>query len=1649
MTKKFISPISIDLGAKNTGVFFAHYESGAKPEEIEKKGIVYTLEKDAYTLLMKDRTAARHARRGYDRRQMAKRLFKLIWCEELKLEWNETVQKTIGFLMNRRGFSFLTETYDPDILSQFPESALKILPSDVKETLNGNIATVLQDLSKDTDAAKKLRESLEKFIYPHILRKECDSFCKNNNHNVKKSLEKVPEHVYDYFVNKYHITELEPAKRGKYEYETKKGEKKEASYNTQQEYNLKAFIKYGNSSIESIKEKLDTNLSDMPFNLGIVVENFNLEKSYNKLKNTEEKEYNEAHLAHLFFAVSQIISEIESGHRHRVKYFEELKEALENDRCKSMVELAQRKDIDVQKLVNLIGNISNLELKPLRKYFNDEKHKEKDYWDEERIKTIFEHWVINQWRVGENDGEDKEENYKELRKKLRDSKSKKLVDFWINNPPLDTIPPYQNQNNRRPPKCQSFILNVAYLDREYSQWQEWLKQIISLPKIKRYLEDYKDQLSDLKNRNQSYFYEKLTGDKKLDSGKRTFKHLDARIFQFILDRVKADDDSLKLNEVYSHAKKIKQLSNEAGNQDELAKDKESLRKTIDDSQLPDELKGYNENSLFDPGSFLHLIYKYYKLRRRAKEGRIFIHPIYRHTQHRGYENSGRYDDEYELLTYCNHKPRHKKHQVINDVAGLLEVHPKKLELKFDSNEKLIDELDNITGLKNICKASADMQKEHRGRLKESIKNIYNKAEESSDIYKNAEKAKKKWLLLKQSILNESDQEQELEKKRLHGNPSAAVYQLAQLHNIAFKERGGNASTCAVCSADNALRMQKNEKQESAKAQRLPAIKTRMFDGGIKRMARIVGKKIAHDKWEMVEKELKDKKICVPIIIECNHFEFEPNLRKIKGSRPKKEDEKMPEKADERYQDKEERIKNANPDHVCPYTGTIIVEGELDHIIPRASQWGTLNDEANLIYASQEGNRMKGDALYSIANLNAQYKENQFPGKKDDDIIEWIIETIGDGSGEQFKFGSYQSFINLTSEQQKAFRHALYLSNDEGNNLCQKVIKAIDNRTRTFVNGTQRYFAQVIADELYKKAKKAGINKNLTFDYYGIEAQSSSHDIGIHGLRKLYEQEKDSQIAKYLKKEGVSQSEYSHLIDAMLAFTIAADNHRGQGGLKLNIPEKMNSEPKTGYNNSLLSKIIITENDCNVDELLKRRNPTEVIGQHRSFTRDTYYGIHFIPLLMRKEKGKITLAIGFNWNKGNHAKINLEKTDNGSYNKKTQDFLRDILANSLKYANKVNIKLPDGELPDGEIKEQHLQELFSQVVKNNEKQKGNYYISWNKPRILYDWMEKYNTASPESHIGTFLESISYRTERIKIDKLETITNTIANDNKFTINLKKHSDLLSKTKITFPAKAEWEKLGNMGEKYRDFFKSNPNFSHPHQHVRKQYSLPVITNEGKFMLERKAWHGEDINQVYYYLNGTRQIINDSDSRSNNNKPDIPVRNEDGSRGEKLAQWAKSKKILRVAGQKEYSPDGKEIDSSQWFKVDKQKIDLPDEVEELYYRIDNSTSPSIRIKLAVDGKNLTTIDGKNLPAFMNEKLCQHGLGNNDIEEEFFEEKIKPAKKGQLIEYKGVKGYNKEIDKAFKTAEEIPIDTTWWAILRITTKALKNPRKKDAEKNT
>jgi len=80
-----ISPIAIDLGARHTGVYLAHYASGFNPAEGLREGHLITAPDGGKQWSQAERTAKRHQRRGYKRAKLAKRLLHVILTEVYKI----------------------------------------------------------------------------------------------------------------------------------------------------------------------------------------------------------------------------------------------------------------------------------------------------------------------------------------------------------------------------------------------------------------------------------------------------------------------------------------------------------------------------------------------------------------------------------------------------------------------------------------------------------------------------------------------------------------------------------------------------------------------------------------------------------------------------------------------------------------------------------------------------------------------------------------------------------------------------------------------------------------------------------------------------------------------------------------------------------------------------------------------------------------------------------------------------------------------------------------------------------------------------------------------------------------------------------------------------------------------------------------------------------------------------------------------------------------------------------------------------------------------------------------------------------------------------------------------------------------------------
>ncbi|MDE4984273.1 hypothetical protein, partial [Francisella tularensis] len=82
-------------------------------------------------------------------------------------------------------------------------------------------------------------------------------------------------------------------------------------------------------------------------------------------------------------------------------------------------------------------------------------------------------------------------SYKDLCNELNQKVSKAgLIDFLLELDPSITIPPYLDNNNRKPPKSQSLILNPNILDNKYPNWQQNLQELKKLQSIQDYIDRF-------------------------------------------------------------------------------------------------------------------------------------------------------------------------------------------------------------------------------------------------------------------------------------------------------------------------------------------------------------------------------------------------------------------------------------------------------------------------------------------------------------------------------------------------------------------------------------------------------------------------------------------------------------------------------------------------------------------------------------------------------------------------------------------------------------------------------------------------------------------------------------------------------------------------------------------------------------------------------------------------------------------------------------------------------------------------------------------------------------------------------------------------------------------------------------------------------
>jgi CRISPR system subtype II-B RNA-guided endonuclease Cas9/Csx12 len=1233
---KVFSPIAIDCGAVNTGVFLSH--------EDQKVGLLIRIpdgRDDNLKLSQQSRTAKRHQQRGYKRRKLAKRLFRVILRDQYKIDFfelEENVQEFISGLFNRRGYSFF---------------------------------------SSDEDNSEKLQEADLLFF---------------------------TEYLGDFFTD--------------------------------------------DAEVDEQLSRMSNDLGEIG-KLSASLAALKLSKDDDFFKDDPKRvKFYEGVIRELKDITGNILRADKEGHLPRKKYFENIKNDINsNDEILSQI---YKTGLNSEKFYHLVCNISNLQLRVLRKYFNDPDMKNGDQWKPEKYYKHFCRYV----RAWHPKSDQEKTARSEILNILKKTDSYEVLEKILASvDPVKTIPPYEDQNNRRPKKCQSLLFDESKLDRHYPDWQKYLVMASHIDTV-------------------SFNVSGITK---------------SQLLQRIYDvNSKLDKDQLEIRRTVNLWDRISELTED---------DKKALNDSINNIMSRTKL------TLPEVQGFLRLGSAYYNESRMAATGDWFA------------------ELPSSILKRCDTNPPRKNKQIGTLLSGLLS-----FELSDDEVDECKDFLKTSkvrrVTLKGFAERCAKAQKVYGVNLKEKIssKEFVSKDKDLQSISDNLEGAGEN---LKQWIDDKRSSKSMPELDRNY----ADVFIFAQIYNLVFEDITGFSKTCRYCTNENAWRTKVESGQGHANAKRLPADSIRPFDGVLARAIDKIAWEITKAKKVQLESLSDGTDVLMPIILEMNHFEFSEEILTLKNkNKNKKLIEEKREQELVSFRDKFFRIADDGK-NICPYTGKSIGDsGHIDHIIPRAytkKRLGNIiNSEANLIYASKEGNNKKADKILDIDDLHKNYLVKVF-GTENISAIKEQILNVWDRVKKDRSM-NLAAFHSFKEEERNAIRHILFMPT-----MRDEALRELDFKNKTKVNGIQKYLAQCISEKLRRELP----NLNITTQTLSIDP--SMVQDARHNLADEY---------KTFKKK-YPQSVFSHIVDAAMLYA----TWETKQGVVLS--------PDYLYN--------MLPDSFKVEQVARKPVYRKTNPQNLPLFKDSYYGIHFVPFIVKSDG-----ECGFGFTPGNFVKIEEAKK------KKSPDELYEILKPFLiSSGQNNNMKLP-GSLDD------------AVGIARSEKRFYCFHINKDKALDLLHRIAKSEHTPEEAIQADVLDGLMYFSQK------STVINCLLDKNK----IKPKEDLLknfdkkidikhikcSGGKVTVPFKYSWEDLLEKIELFTNFrageviareeqekiedlirqyflgdknaVKGKSSQSRKHSKVRRVFSLPTMPSTGSvFCIKRKTpsggyvWQAAQVHNAY----------------------------------------------------------------------------------------------------------------------------------------------------------------------------------------------------------
>ncbi|WP_422474353.1 type II-B CRISPR-associated RNA-guided endonuclease Cas9/Csx12 [Endozoicomonas sp. ALB032] len=692
----------------------------------------------------------------------------------------------------------------------------------------------------------------------------------------------------------------------------------------------------------------------------------------------------------------------EEGHLHRRDYLQNIASDICLEKDGKLKEIFSQTPLSVDEFSKLIGHVSNLKLSTLRRYFNDSsfsKSKKGDYWDEERFSKQF--WrSIKNWHCDQQT----KANWQKLLKLRKTQQS--VINLMLTIDPLLTIPPYEDQNNRRPPKDKTLYFSASALDRAYPRWRIIVERILRhQPELD---EPHAETVARL--------------DAALDK--------DGILLMRILDRSRDWDPY-----------QIRALSTgkpEKGNK---------LKAAMDELLL--HLSQHAE-------PFLSKIARpYYQQIADARKGlwspeddNNLLLSLNRTPQRK-----------------ANQLPKLLGRIIGSDLGDKAEQKIDNLKSAWGIGGGKF----NGRSIKGWCKLASELQKDHGNRLKTHLLQFQSLRDriESGLTETKLPKHGKDLLKLADTAGTVADFiTDKLNLSPENARRFSNIFQLAQIYNLLESDPSGFSHSSQPTAEENLWRMKtvNQDGKDCARACLLSSDSIRPFDGMLGRILEKQAYAIANEKNRQIAESSPDNcSLVVPILLEENRFQFAEDLYTIKRNKKKKKDaQKGGESELARFRDKEQRIREASQG-ICAYTGHSLGRyGEYDHIIPRSytqKRMGTVfNSEANLLFVSSTGNQKKGDTTYTLSELSSNYLENIF-GTSD---IKAIEATIRKKAQPFIDRKELISFHTLTAEEQQAIRHGLFIPG-----FRDELLQLLAGQRKARVNGTQAWLAKRIMHYIRK------------------------------------------------------------------------------------------------------------------------------------------------------------------------------------------------------------------------------------------------------------------------------------------------------------------------------------------------------------------------------------------------------------------------------------------------------------------------------------------------------------------------------------------------------------------------------------------------------